>query len=294
MRETAPEAARPMHAVVLTHPLRIECNSERLMVCVRGLLGGLSQDQSVKPVSVLHLRLQPGHGEPSSYVAEIDGKCVIRVEELGVFLYCLKELMTEMAVRHAPAGLWLVHGSAVRVGERVLVAFGPSGSGKSSLAAALCAEGLDYVSDEVVPIRLADGQVLAFPMGAQLRPHSSRELSARLGPEVGRIVASGQREQDMLEFVNLRGTATSGESVGRVAWIVRPRVTRAVRSRISVMSPLQAVKELLLNSFNGRDVAAADMKSAVRAISGTRAFSLEGDGLMDKASAMRGAMEDCR
>lgn len=57
-----------------------------------------------------------------------------------------------------------IHGSCIELDGRAVLFCGPSGQGKSTLAAALVAQGLRLLSDDVTPVHLtAAGQIVAMP-----------------------------------------------------------------------------------------------------------------------------------
>ncbi len=78
----------------------------------------------------------------------------------------------------------LIHGSAVTDGARVIVVVGASGRGKTSLALALRARGLQHLTDDVLALQAGESTVLGHPGppvitvpdGAGLLP-SSRSLA---------------------------------------------------------------------------------------------------------------------
>lgn len=64
----------------------------------------------------------------------------------------------------------VLHASAVRVGDRAVLFCGPSGEGKSTLAAALCEAGHELVADDFCRIELREGAApLVHPNGRQMR-----------------------------------------------------------------------------------------------------------------------------
>lgn len=60
-------------------------------------------------------------------------------------------------------GLVPMHGSVVRLGDRAYAFVGPSGVGKSTLAAALCRRGGRLVSDDICAVRYDRGQAFVMP-----------------------------------------------------------------------------------------------------------------------------------
>lgn len=74
----------------------------------------------------------------------------------------------------------LVHGAAVVVEDRAVLLCGQSGAGKSTLAAALCARGAQYLTDEIVAVDRTTGCVDPYPKPLTLRPESWSLVPASL------------------------------------------------------------------------------------------------------------------
>jgi hypothetical protein len=63
----------------------------------------------------------------------------------------------------AQRGLLVLHGNAVRIGDHCLVCIGPSGVGKSTLAAGFMKRGFKVLADDVVPIDRDNRALPGFP-----------------------------------------------------------------------------------------------------------------------------------
>jgi hypothetical protein len=59
--------------------------------------------------------------------------------------------------------LLVIHGNSVRIGEQCLICVGPSGMGKSTLAAAFMRRGFDILADDVVPVNKEGEALPGFP-----------------------------------------------------------------------------------------------------------------------------------
>jgi energy-coupling factor transporter ATP-binding protein EcfA2 len=62
-----------------------------------------------------------------------------------------------------------VHASAVSIGDRAVAIVGPSGSGKSTIAAALVRRGATLIAEDLLPLTMCDGRVVAIPAYAGIR-----------------------------------------------------------------------------------------------------------------------------
>ena len=85
----------------------------------------------------------------------------------------------------ARKGYTVLHASAVARGSRLMLILGHRAHGKSTLAAALCKDGFELFTDDLLPMTLSDGSVVAH-RGAhtlRLRPHAADNL-ALAGPLV--------------------------------------------------------------------------------------------------------------
>jgi hypothetical protein len=67
-------------------------------------------------------------------------------------------------------GVLVLHGAAVAKDGRAIAICGPSGGGKSTLAAALCGNGCSFVTDDICVVGLDEhGQPIVLPDGKQLK-----------------------------------------------------------------------------------------------------------------------------
>lgn len=86
-------------------------------------------------------------------------------EEVPIFL-----TGTGIGILLHQRGAIVLHASAVRVGDHAVLFCGPSGEGKSTLAAALGEAGYDLVADDFCRIELREGAApLVYPDGRQMR-----------------------------------------------------------------------------------------------------------------------------
>lgn len=66
-------------------------------------------------------------------------------------------------------GAACLHASAVAVSDRAVAIVGPSGSGKSTIAATLIRRGATLIGEDVLPLMMRDGRIVALPGYAGIR-----------------------------------------------------------------------------------------------------------------------------
>lgn len=82
------------------------------------------------------------------------------IDEDSVRVFLLGSAMGALMFQR---GLLVMHGNAVRIGERCLLCVGQSGAGKSTLAASFMRRGYDVLADDVVPVDAEGRAVPGFP-----------------------------------------------------------------------------------------------------------------------------------
>lgn len=92
-----------------------------------------------------------------------------------------------MAVLLGQRGFGVLHGSAVGIGGRAALVLADSGTGKSTLAAALVGRGATFVSDDLCVLRREANGWTILPEVPRIK--LTRDSSARLGPGHGALPA---------------------------------------------------------------------------------------------------------
>jgi hypothetical protein len=106
----------------------------------------------------------------------------------------LRERITRLFMNTRPDLLWLHAAGVAQDGHAILIT-GPSGSGKSMLAATLVAEGFDYLGDDVLPVDACTKTVHPFPITPAVRgrsPHYMLTADARRLPKRNVVVKRDQ------------------------------------------------------------------------------------------------------
>ena len=95
-------------------------------------------------------------------------------------LYILGTVLTVLLYQR---GILALHGSAMAIGDSVVGVIAPSGTGKSSTAAALYNKGYRLLSDDAVSIVFQNGQYCVYPGYARLKVSESVADCLKYGDE---------------------------------------------------------------------------------------------------------------
>ncbi len=153
----------------------------------------------------------------------------------------------------AAEGLLGLHASAVEVGGEALAIIGPSGTGKSTIAALLCAAGARLVSDDVLRVDVTDVGPLCFPGTQGLR---LRRAAASLGGSIdGAVIEETADERTKLVLTRPTGSPT------RIRAALAPEVSReATELEVRRLGAMEGLQELLrhprLTAWQAPDVIA--------------------------------------
>ncbi len=146
-------------------------------------LGGASHERGATPD--VRIRLGSVPGLHASSTAREDH---IRVRDTGAFLIRDgEEIVADLKPGVAPElvrvllngrlmayllrqrGWFPLHGSAVQVGSGAVIFIASAGTGKSTMAAALCSRGYTVLSDDVSPVQMVSGAYVLQPGRPRLR-----------------------------------------------------------------------------------------------------------------------------
>jgi len=141
------------------------------------------------------------------------------------------------------AGWLVLHASAVEVDGGVLAFVGPSGQGKSTVAALCCASGFPLVSDDLLPVLGdGDGRVRCTPGGVELR----------LRPKVAELAGLFGSDATVYETADRRqavGPSTTAMSRLLLRAVVIPSPGRG-RTNVEVAAVPAGEAALLLTAFH--------------------------------------------
>ena len=81
----------------------------------------------------------------------------------------LSEILKSIHSKHENGWMGIMHASAVSDGSNALLFTGASGSGKSSLASLLLAQGFQHLSDDLVPVDFASPEIYPLPSAISVK-----------------------------------------------------------------------------------------------------------------------------
>lgn len=143
-----------------------------------------------------------------------------------------------------PDLLWLHAGAAAtRIGSdmKAIVLCGAWGRGKSTLVANLCRKDWLYLSDDIVPVAMASGKLVSFPLTPMMREHDEADRESVLNP----VQVSGLKKT----VVDLADDAFLDQPVS-IAGIVFPQYDPHAQMMLEPASPASATLELMQNCLN--------------------------------------------
>ncbi len=127
--------------------------------------------------------------EPSGWLVAVDGEAHATDLHDSLVLERLHWEINELA-RASAAGRPLLHAACVAIDDVGVVLCGPSGSGKSTMTLGLCERGAAYLSDEIVPLRADDPNLIdSYRKPLSLR-RDSWEFAVTMYPNSAASVAS--------------------------------------------------------------------------------------------------------
>jgi hypothetical protein len=184
-----------------------------------------------------------------------------------------RALEADLAARAAESRDYvMLHAAALERDGRILLVPGESGSGKSTVAAALLKRGFRYQSDEFAPLS-ADLTVWPYPLPLRLRETSLRVLPD-LAPEVT-IGPQAFRVDGEWVFHGLPAPSlVLSEGRRPVGAVLFPRRTTGIPTPIRPLKAGPAALELMACTINGHVLGERGFHVAVDLVAGVPSYEL--------------------
>jgi hypothetical protein len=181
----------------------------------------------------------------------------------------------------------VLHAGAVSDGREAIVLPGAGGSGKSTLTAALCAGGLRYLGDDMIPLQRGRCHAVPVPTCLNLKGGSLAPLR-RFLPHIDAVPAI-PRQGVRVHLTPPPGFARNPpERAYPVRHLVFPHYTRGAVSAPRGLSPAQALERLVAgNSLTDRPLVPEKIGELLVWLERVPAWSLEFDDLEDATAAVR-------
>ena len=209
----------------------IRSNAAEVLASLSRCYRDLLTTESAGPVGCVEIR-RDDEGYHLLAGAEVD----VRGGSLRDVVEHVHSRIARQLIEASPELLWL-HAGAVERGGRSLSFIGPSGSGKSSLAAGLSELGWRYISDDLLALDPMTRELLPFPRMPAVREPSSQELP----PE--RLWELTKQER----WIDPAGVCRQPVPA---ATLIFPRFSPGASSHLERCAPLDATVTLLKNCQN--------------------------------------------
>jgi hypothetical protein len=245
----------------LSYRFAVRSDDERLGCQADSLLRSLRDDTSASPVEhwySLTTSSRNRHVEDVAVDAWRDDELLARDQRPGDALGWIVWDVNRSAAEQSAGDALLLHAGALNVRGAGVLLPGASGSGKSTLVAALAGGrlGLDYLTDELVALDLARGQLVPYPKPITLKAGSFGVLPG-LHPD--RDASLGARPWDGAQWQVTVGEGTS-RRVGRAcapAFVVVPRYDAAATTSLTPLTQTEAFFSVALHAVNLLSLGAA-------------------------------------
>lgn len=135
--------------------------------------------------------------EVGAHLVSADGTLVLLPELRAPGWFWQRLLFAQtLPIAATLQGLGLFHASAVRIGDHAVAVSAPSGTGKSSTATHLIAQGAEFFTDDVLALDLVAGVVMAFagPEFLNIEPHEVSAVEAPRRNRLGRLLGESTKQ----------------------------------------------------------------------------------------------------
>jgi hypothetical protein len=149
-------------------------------------------------------------------------------------------------------GYLVLHGNAIRNGDKCLICAGPSGAGKSTLSAGFLKRGYEVLADDVVPVDLQGRALAGFPR-IKLWQDAAENLAFKT-EELRRL-------RPMIEKFNVPVVNPYRGPPLPVRWVYILETERSAEITLEPIKGMQRLKPFLDNTYSTRLIRSPAAKS---------------------------------
>ena len=185
----------------------------------------------------------------------------------------------------------VIHSAVVEREGRALVLPGQTGSGKSTLCAALAHAGWRLLSDELTIVSQSDGRVQAVPRPISLKG-ASIDLIGRHYPLADMTLAVDDTHKGSIAYARAASDAVAaGQQSAPIGFVVFPRFIAGTELAFEPLSRAATLTELMKNTFNVGLLGADGFEALACAITHAKCYAVE---YGDLSSILKWVDSTCR
>jgi len=219
-----------------------------------------------------HISLHPCPSVSDHWDFAVDGRiCLERLPRVSVVSSFVMLLFVKGC--EACDEKLLFHAAVLGRGRRMILFPAEAGSGKTTLAALLAANGFDYYSDEIAVIDKASGQVVAFPLPMSIKDGSVPVLE-RYYPEVPLLSSHLRLDGRRVRFLLPPPTSLNQANAADIAAIVFPNYQPSAEIKIHSVDKIAALTGLAKTGSSDRKLCGHDVKAILRLVEKTPCYDL--------------------
>ncbi len=225
-------------------------------------------------------------GENPPYVLSASGKEVFRGGNPVATMAFLEWFVINAVVKRNLTHIML-HASALAFGNTGVIFPASSGSGKTTIALALIAQGFQYLSDEVAMIDAEDLTLRPLPRGLAIRENAFHLLQSLNKPPPS-IGLYPQSPPTHFRYFNpttfTHQAAEKPVPVKHVIFLDKPTIS--INTHLKKIPKAQAVSQLLSCSFANRPLAEDNIAHCIKLSQRTDCYTLTGGNLQERVNAV--------
>jgi hypothetical protein len=251
----------------------LHTENDHIAAVIRCVFGAL--EAPAQHAALPHRTYRISGAEGGGYRVQCAGITIACAGVDQVLVHIDKSITVEL--QHARPELFFVHGAVLGSNGRAAVISAPPGTGKSTLTLAALRLGLEYFSDELAPIDLAEVTVFPYPRAIHLKSPPPHPLA----------LPAGAMEYDGRFHVPVT-TLVRPSRVGAIIFLRRD-AERFDEARM--LSAASGAARLIANTLNLLAHPAAGIDAAVHLTRAVPCFELDGTDVTAASQAIRSLLE---